>query len=202
MIEVRARLILARIGWQTPAHAAAAQQLEAALCLFHARSESPLRLVSEEEAVPWTQLARAAGEWSGQLRHPDLAQHWVEASREWGSRLCSRAACVSGAVLLVSGKHYAFAATVFDQLKWHGHAGECLLLAGDWRSCVHHCLVHSNVMLLQQCAAAVGDPFATRLANAVVKWDLVTLDELSCIPTLDEFQRASAKLALSVLSKG
>jgi hypothetical protein len=200
MIEVRARLVLARIGWQTSGHTAAAKHLEAALCLFHARDQSPLLCIAGEMA-PWKQVLQAATEWSGQLRHPELAQHWADVSREWGSRVCSHAPSVGGAALLLCGKHYAFAATVFDQLKWHGHAGECLLLAVDWQSCVQHCLVHSNVMLLRKCAAVTGDPFVARLTTAVVAWDLVALDQLSCVPSLDDYQRATVRLALAVLSR-
>ncbi len=199
MIEVRARVVLARIGWQTPNWAAAKKQLEVALSLFHNDGKSPI--FGSDEMVAVSSMFAAAADWKSACRHADLQPHLASLTREWGSRLCAQTACVAGAFLLLCGGHFDYAATVFDQLKWHGHAAECLFRMCDWRSCVHHCIIHSNPVLLRKCVDATQNGFLKQLTDAVLAWDLLALEVLCCSTSLNDADRATARQALNVLSK-
>jgi len=198
MIEVRCRTLLARMAWSSESQQALAQ-LDRTLSLFHKSGQSPLRLI--EENSPFSSLSAAASSWMNALRHSELEAHFVPLAREFGARLSAQTPHWAAAALLVCGRHFDFAAAVFDALRLFGHAAECLWLHQDLAACIQSCIVHSNVVLLDKCAAASSHPVLLQLAQAFRRWDLVALDALIFSPKLLDSERELVKLALAVLSK-
>jgi hypothetical protein len=198
MIEVRCRSLLARILWTVDAPQAFSQ-LDLALKLFHSEEISPLRLA--DSCLSFSELWASCEAWTKSLQSAELEVHFLPLAREFGSRLSAQTPQLASAVLLLCGRHFDYAAVVFDGLKLFGHAGECLFRQNDLGACVHSCILHSNVSLLERCAIASSHQVLIRLSDAFKRWDLNALDELICSPTLLESERDLVKMAMTVLSK-
>jgi hypothetical protein len=200
MIEVRCRVILARVAWLSDVRGAMAE-LDQALSLMHSSNASPFALSKDGCVVSVSHLTEACEHWLRSLRHAELEPHFVALSREWGARITGQLCSFSAAGLLMCGRHYDYAAIVFEGLKLFGHASECLFRQNDIGACVQSCILHSNFVLLRKCASSSNHPVLKQLAEAYSRWDLASLDHLSCAPNLLDSERELVKLAIAVLSK-